>query len=58
MVVARGEGGEGTGKIGKGNEEVKLPVTKEISHRDGKYSTGNNVAITLHGDRWGLCLPW
>ena len=37
LVVARGEVGEGTGKI-HGIKRYKLPVIKQISHGDEKYS--------------------
>ena len=36
----------------KGNKRHKITVIKQISHRDGVYSTGNiinNIVITLHG---------
>ena len=38
-------------------KKYKLPVIKQISHRDVMYSTGNtvnNTVITLYADRWLL----
>ena len=51
LVVSRGRG-EGA-KIGEGVYGYKLPVIKEISHRDQMYSMGNrvdNIVITSCGD--------
>lgn len=31
----------GMGKTGEGGKRYELPVTISVSHRDGKYSTGN-----------------
>lgn len=60
-MAAREEGVWGQGKEIKGNKRYKLPVIKEISHREEKSSTGkrvNNPTVTLFGDRWRLYLLW
>ena len=48
-------------KYTKGLKRYKLTVKKSVSHRDEKYSTGNagnDISMTLHGDRWQLPLTW
>ena len=51
-MVARGKGVTGWAKREKGIKKYKLPVIKQVSHRDVMYSTGNtvnNIVITLYG---------
>ena len=59
LVAARGAGCGKLGETGEGIKKYKLPVIKQISHEDVRYSIGNtvnNIVITLYGDRWLLDL--